>query len=291
MSTTVSSAPLPFADRPPLWPISLVIDLGGIATLAATAIGSIFRPVAGDARLVPAVARQARWILGMGFPLVGLVHVSFGSFLAMQAYFGATFTEAAGAVVGLGLIRNVAPLLSGFVMAGLIAAKMTSDVHGGPRPGIDEPRSVPDRDVVQGIRPDARPLPSRGRITLARVAGAAIAAPLLASWGAVVGTLVGMLASMSMLGMSTAIFTGKIVEMLMISDVVGLIVKPCMFAGMAALLACFEGMRTEPQGRPDAFRAVLRAVIMILFFNFTWFNLVYLAGDPFGPNVVAAPAG
>ena len=291
MSTTVTANIPPLPPRLAPWPIFFLIDLGGIATLAASAPGSLLRPSEGDAPLFPAIGRQIRWMVGMGIPLVGLVHVSFGSFLAMQAYFGATFTEAAGAVVGLGLIRNVAPLLSGFVLAGLIAAKITSDLRGGPKPGLDNPKSVPDRDVVQGIRPDARPIPSRSRTAFTRMTAAVIAGPLLATWGALVGTLVGMLASKSMLGMSPAIFMGKIVEMLMITDVVGLIVKPSAFAAMAALISSYEGMRTPRLGEADPFRAILRSVVMILFLNFTWFNLVYLAGDPFGPNVVAAPAG
>ena len=32
----------------------------------------------------------------MGLPMVGLVHVGLGSFLAMQAYFGATFMDGIG---------------------------------------------------------------------------------------------------------------------------------------------------------------------------------------------------
>ncbi len=287
---SLTSAPSRTPDLPAIWPFGLITDLGGIAILAASAVRSIVARDRGDAPLWPAIARQARWMVGMGIPLVGLVHVSFGSFLAMQAYFGATFTEAAGAVVGLGLIRNVSALLGGFVLAGLIAAKVTTDLTDGPRPGLDQPESLPDRDVAQGLRPDSRPCPSRARTALIRVVAAMITGPILATWGVLVGTGVGLLASKSMLGMSPAIFTGKIVEMLAITDVVGLMVKPAAFGGMAALMACYEGMRPTAANRPDPFRAVLRSVVMILFLNFTWFNLVYLAGDPFGPNVVAAQA-
>ena len=69
---------------------------------------------------------------------------------------------------------------------------------------------------------------------------------------------------------------------------VGLSVKGVAFAGCAALIATYEGLRPEAQGGPDPFRAVLRSITAILFLNFTWFNLVYLAGNPFGPNVVTS---
>ena len=93
-----------------------------------------------------------------------------------------------------------------------------------------------------------------------------------------------------MLGQSPAIFLGKIAEMLQPADVVGLVVKGMAFAASTALIATFEGLRPERDGGPRPYRAVLRSLVAVLILNFTWFNLVYLAGDPFGP-VVAASAG
>ncbi|MDB5352199.1 MAG: ABC-type transport system involved in resistance to organic solvent, permease component [Planctomycetota bacterium] len=272
-------------------PLGRLADLGGIAILAVKALRALIRPSPNSPPLVPAVMGQMTWMLAMGIPLVGLVHLSFGSFLAMQAYFGATFTEGAGAVVGVGLIRNVAPLLSGFILAGLIAVKVTSDLRGGLRPGLDDRRSVPDRDVLQGARPDDRPRPDAGRVALARLLAAAISGPVLAAWGVAVGTTMGLLVTKSMLGQSPAIFLGKIAEMLRPVDVAGMVVKGAGFAAMAALISTFEGLRHDRDGGPDTYRAVFRSIFMILFLNFTWFNLVYLASDPFGPDVAAAPAG
>ena len=73
----------------------------------------------------------------MGLPLVGLVHVGMGSFLSMQAYFGATFMDGIGPVTGVGLIRNLAPLLTGLHpgRGGL-----------GPLRGRAGPAETPDRD-------------------------------------------------------------------------------------------------------------------------------------------------
>ena len=270
------------------WPLSSIADLGGMATLFSRAIAAPFRGRGDAPSLARAALHNAGWMLAMGLPLVGLVHVSFGSFLTMQAYFGATFTEAAGIVVGLGLIRNVAPLLSGFILAGLICAKIPSGLRGGPQPGLDDPRSVPDRDVEQGLRVDGRPVPPSGRVAFARIAAAALAGPVLSLWGVFVGTTVGMLVSRSMLGQAPEMFLGKIAGMLDSIDVAGLIIKGVAFAGSAALIATYEGLRPVSQGGPDSFRAILRSIVAILFLNFTWFNLVYLAGNPFGPNVVSS---
>jgi phospholipid/cholesterol/gamma-HCH transport system permease protein len=208
-----------------------------------------------------------------------------GSFLTMQAYFGATFTEGAGIVVGLGLIRNLAPLLTGFVLVGLITTKVTADLNGGARPGLDDPLSRPDRAVSRGERIDPRPVPRRGRLAMARILGAMIAGPILTLWGFVVGTMIGVLVARSMLGQSPSIFIGKIVEMLQPVDILGLGLKGMFFAGSTALIASFEGLRPQHEGGPDAHRAAWRSLLAVLLLNFTWFNLVYLAGDPFGPDV------
>lgn len=289
MSLRATIEPLPRPTGLPGRFLGLLADLGGMATLAARAAMAPARARRGAAPLLSASLGQASWMIAMALPLVALVHVSFGSFLTMQAYFGATFTEATGIVVGLGLVRNVAPLLSGFIMAGLIAAKVTSDLRGGPRPGLDDPRSLPDRDVERGVREDERPSPSPGRIALARVLGAAMAGPAMALWGVTVGTLMGVIVSRSMLGQSPWMFLGKAVEMLQPVDVLGLLIKGMAFSGAAALISTFEGLRPERIGGPDAYRAAVRSVVMILVLNFTWFNLVYLAADPFGPGVALLP--
>ena len=272
----------------PMWPIGFVADLGGLALLLISSFAAPFQGRRGAAPLWRVSLANVGWMLAMGMPLVALVHMSIGSFLAMQAYFGATFTEAAGIVVGLGLIRNIAPLLTGFIVAGLVSVKITSELKGGPRPGLDDLRSVPDRDVERGLQPDTRPVPSVGRIAHARLLGALIAGPVLTLWGVIVGGLMGLVVARSMLGQSPETFLGKMIEMMNPIDVVGLVVKGILFCGTATLIATFEGLRPESKGGPDAYRAVIRSVFVILFLNFTWFNLVYLAGNPFGPNVVAS---
>src|SRR4051794_1224704 len=129
--------------------------LGGLAILAVAAAGAARRPPRDSPRLGPAGARQGGWLLGMGLPLVGLMHVGLGSFLAMQAYFGATFVVGAGPVVGVGLFRNVAPLVTGLILAGLLAARLTPELRTRSHVGLDgDPRWIPDRAVALGQRPD-----------------------------------------------------------------------------------------------------------------------------------------
>jgi phospholipid/cholesterol/gamma-HCH transport system permease protein len=231
----------------------------------------------------------------MGLPLVGLVHVGLGSFLAMQAYFGATFVAAAGPLVGIGLVRNIAPLVAGLILAGLLAARLTPELRGRSRVGLDgDPRWIPDREVVLGLRPDPRPPTPAPRLALARVAAAAAAGPVLGLWGAAVGTAIGWLVARIMLGISAPVFFGSILERLWIRDVVGLVAKGTAFGAAAALFACFEGLRRPDATDPDAVavascRAACLAAATILVINGFWFKIAYLSGAPFGPTVLTPP--
>ena len=79
----------------------------------------------------------------MGCPLVGLVHVAMGSFLSLQAYFGSTFVDGTGAVVGVGLLRNLATLMTGMTLSGLLAGRMIPDLLDADAAPADDPGALP----------------------------------------------------------------------------------------------------------------------------------------------------
>ncbi len=298
MSNDTAPAIAPSAQALPLRALGTVLGivayLGGIGLLAASAARSLVRPEGWAPRLRPALVRRLDELLMVGLPLVGLIHVGFGSFLSMQAYFGATFTAASGAVVGLGLFRNVAPMLTGFALAGLAAVRITAELGGPIRPGIDEdPEDIPDRDVALGLAEDPRTPPDPARLVLVRVAASMLVGPVLVAWGATVGTLIGSLVCSSMLALPMPLYFGTIRQMIQPADVMGVVFKGMVYPGMATLIACHEAFRSRrlreegrPAGAPPALRAVLISIVAILAINLSWFNLVYLSGSPFGPPVL-----
>jgi phospholipid/cholesterol/gamma-HCH transport system permease protein len=300
--------------------------LGGIGVLFGAALRTLWRPSGAALPLVRSVERQLLWLFGVGIPLVGISHIGMGSFLAMQAYFGATFVEGAGAVVGLGLIRNVAPLLSGMLLAGIMAARWVPelgfadpiDLEADP---VDIP--LPDRDVAQGLADDDREPPELARLVLTRVLAAMIAGPVLAIWGSAIGMLIGWAVSTGVLQVPSSIFFGKFLEMLWLRDALGLSIKPALFGMLAALIICHEGLRLRPEvtdegsesgteveaeleNAPDpdpvlvpvpqkslmvaGARAACLATLVILGINLSWFLLVYLAGPAFGPTILEPPS-
>ena len=257
--------------------IGLIGYLGRLALLTTSALRSTVRPEGPGPSFFSLATAQLDRLLSMGLPLVGLVHVGMGSFLSMQAYFGATFMDGIGPVTGVGLIRNLAPLLTGFIMAGLVSARYVGELGDPARRSDDVPRLV-----------------------AARLAAAVVAGPVLAVWGSLVGIAIGWLVADQMMGLTLPAFFDMFLEMLWVRDIVGIVVKGSAFGFMATLLACHEGLSRpsvdgSPAGiewiGPAACRAACLGALAILFFNGGWFLLVYHAGPAFGPTVLTPPRG
>jgi phospholipid/cholesterol/gamma-HCH transport system permease protein len=267
--------------------------LGELALLGVAAARALFQSEPGAPRWRVGLTRQCDWLFGVGLPLVGLVHVGMGSFLAMQAQQGATFVEAVGPVVGVGLCRNVASLLSGLTLAGILAARGVPDLRRPSHLGLDDdPDWLPNRAVARGQEPDPRTPPSPARLTATRMLAAALAGPILGVWGTAVGTATGWLVATELMGIPTPIFFAKLFEMLWLRDAVGLLVKGVAFGLAAALIVCHEGLRgpRDPRAVPTAAaRAAGVAAAVILLLNSTWYTLMYMAGPAFGPTILKPP--
>jgi phospholipid/cholesterol/gamma-HCH transport system permease protein len=252
--------------------IGIVHYFGGLATVVFVAAGTALR-VGATRDFRTAVTDDLGWMFLTGLPLVGIAHVGLGSFLAMQAYYGGTFLDGTGAVVGVGLFRNIAPQMACYVLTGLLAARATPEVLGMRREG------------AAGL----------GRLISARLVAACIAGPVLSFWGAVAGTAVGWRVGVKLIGVSSHSFFYMFWEMMWARDVTGLVVKGAAFGFVAAAFACFEGLRGAGDDRPDAapraaYRAACFAMLAILFVNSGWFVLAYHAGPAFGPTLLTPPS-
>ncbi len=289
--------------------LASLTDLGRMVQLVGDAIWSVLRPRAEVPPFWPSVSRRLSGLLLMGFPLVAVVHFGLGSFLSLQAYFGGTFVDGTGAVVGVGLLRNVAPMMSGLIMAALIAARVTPELRRRPWAELDgDPLWIADRDAAPAVqvRLQTRSAPSRsapepGRLAAVRITSAVIAGPIMAVWGALVGTVVGWQTAKTMLGVSTHTFFDMFWEMLWRRDITGMFVKGAIYALVAGLMACHEGLRRGDPGATEAtamsgaehdavawatFRAVFLASVVIMVLNSGWFLVVYHAGSAFGPTLM-----
>jgi phospholipid/cholesterol/gamma-HCH transport system permease protein len=269
--------------------VGTVGHLGATAVLLAAAAWSFVRPAADadadDAGLWSATLTELTWMLLVGCPLVALVHVAMGSFLSLQAYYGSTFVDGTGAVVGVGLLRNLAPLMTGLTVAGFLPVRVVPELL----------------EVQRRRRTDGRAsMLGSGRLAGPRLLAASVATPLLSLWGFVVGTLVGWQSSESLMGLPTEMFFMMFVRMLWYRDVVGVLVKGSLFGLFTAALSCSEGLRggdsdsaEEGRGGSAFGSAILRASCLsmaaILVVNMTWFVLIYHAVPSYGPSLLQPP--
>jgi phospholipid/cholesterol/gamma-HCH transport system permease protein len=301
--------------------LAVVAYAGGVTLLAFGALGTLFWPRLDRAQAAAApgfwktLMHQLFWMLMMGVPLVGMVHVAMGSFLSLQAYYGSTFVDGTGAVVGVGLLRNLGGLMTGLTFAGILSARMVPELHIlSRRLLIAETPAVPltlsgrrRPEEIDDIEPDDAPLIAPGRLAAPRIVAAGIACLLLSQWGVAVGTLVGWQASQSMMGLPTETFFMMMGKMMWFRDVVGLVVKGLFFGALPALICCYEGLgpgasENEPASESisdshpahglappwstSVFRAACLSCAAILVMSSSWFILVYHAVPFYGPTLL-----
>jgi phospholipid/cholesterol/gamma-HCH transport system permease protein len=326
MHSTSTAPPLPPVLGPVGWLGRLALGItsyvGGVTLLAMAALRSVLWPRRRDEPDTPGFLKtlmhQLFWMLVTGLPLVGLVHIALGSFLSLQAYYGSTFVDGTGAVVGVGLLRNMGGMMAGLIFSGILSARMIPELrilsrylssHRGlssrPDPSSRRRGEATDLDAArasQSIDP--------GRLAAPRIAAASIACLLLSQWGITVGTVVGWQASQSMMGVPTATFFMMMLKMMWFRDIVGLVVKGLMFGALPATICCYEGLVTrETEDEPasesispsypahgwappwysSVFRAACLSCVAILFMNSSWFVLVYHAVPFYGPTLLAPP--
>ena len=161
----MSSAATLNTPRNPLGPIAWVGRsvvqsmgyVGGVTILLLRVPGSLLWPwISRREEGVPGFTRslmhQLFWMLYMGMPMVGLVHIAVGSFLSLQAYYGSTFIDGTGAVVGVGLLRNLGGIMSGMIFAGILAARMIPELR------IDQPAGLARRSRARAA---TAPIPAQ----------------------------------------------------------------------------------------------------------------------------------
>jgi phospholipid/cholesterol/gamma-HCH transport system permease protein len=255
----------------------------------------------------------------MGVPLVGLVHIAIGSFLSLQAYYGSTFVDGTGAVVGVGLLRNLGGIMSGMVFSGILAARMIPELRmlSRERP-LEESEAAAVSSGSRRNRRDSSDADSSpafagnpNRLVAPRVVAAAIAGILLGMWGITVGTVIGWQASESLMGLSTEMYFMMLLKMMWFRDVLGLVAKGILFGALPAAICCYEGLCHGPsdgEGRGVAalssrhvshglapplsvpvFRATCFSMVAILIMNSSWFMLVYHAVPFYGPTLLPQP--
>ena len=201
-------------------------------------------------RTGPVYTQMAR----VGYSSLGVVCVVLlfiGMVLALQmAYILKKFgvTEYVGSVVGVGMFREMGPLLTGLVMSGYVGAAIAAEIG---TMAVSEEIEALTANAIHPVR----------FLVVPRFIATAVMVPCVTMIGNFVGILGGMFIAYSVLKISPALYTQKVIEPLVLKDILTGVFKSFVFASIIALISCFEGMRVD-SGAEGVGRAATRSVVL-----------------------------
>lgn len=190
-------------------------------------------------------------------PIVGLLSFLLGIVVAYQ---GAEQLRRYGAnifvadLVGVSMLREFAPLITAIIVAGRSGSAYAAQIGTmAVTEEIDALRTL-------GIAP-------LELLVLPKVIALLIALPLLTVFADVMGVLGGMLMAQQQLGVSAVEFIERFEKAVSLSSYLVGLAKAPVFAGIIALVGCFQGLRTR--GGADSVglhttRSVVQAIFLVI---------------------------
>ena len=187
-------------------------------------------------------------------PIVGLLSFLLGIVVAYQA---ATQLRKYGAdifvadLVGLSMLREFAPLMTAVIVAGRSGSAFAAQIGTmSVTEEIDAMRTI-------GIAP-------MELLVLPKIIALVIALPLLTFFADLAGIYGGMIMARAQLGMGFEAFTERLTASVTATSFMLGIGKAPVFAGIIAVVGCFQGLRTR--GGADAVgRQTTRSVVQSIF--------------------------
>lgn len=230
--------------------------VGRVTLFAGKTIGRALRPPYYPSRL----GEQLMQIGWYSLPVVALTAIFTGAALAQQIYTGGSRFNAQStvpAVVVIGMVRELGPVLTGLMVAGRVSSAMAAE--------LGTMRVTEQVDAMVTLRTD----PYRYLIA-PRLFAAVIALPVLVTIANILGIFGGYLLSIAKLGFNPANYLSMTRSILESDDIVMSLVKAAVFGFIIALMGCYAGLRTKGGaagvGRSTT-NAVVAAFILILFSN------------------------
>lgn len=237
--------------------LSFLASTGRLAIFAGLSVSHIVRPPFYPRLLL-------RQIIEIGYyslPVIGLTAVFTGMVLALQSYTGFARFNAEGAVatvVVLSITRELAPVLTGLMVAGRIGAAMAAE--------IGTMRVTEQIDALSTLSTN----PYKYLIAPRLLAGL-IMLPCCVLVADIIGVFGGYLVAVHKLGFNPAVYLKNSWQFLELIDVISGLVKAGVFGFLIALMGCYHGFYSKggAQGVGSATtNAVVSASILILGCNY-----------------------
>ena len=236
--------------------VSALAAVGRVASFAVTVFWRGLTPPYYPLRLIEQLLRIGWFSL----PVVGLTAIFTGAALAQQTFtagsrFNATATVPA--IVVLGMVRELGPVLVGLMVAGRVSSAMAAE--------IGTMRVTEQLDAMATLRTD----PFRYLIA-PRLFASLIAMPLLVLIANAIGILGGYLIAVYKLDFNAISYLKTTRQYLEADDFMMALVKAGVFGFFIALMGCYHGLKTAGGAAGVGIattRAVVSTFILILLSN------------------------
>lgn len=236
--------------------ISALAAIGRVTMFAATTIARAVRPPYYPSKLFEQLM-QIGWF---SLPVVGMTAIFSGAALAQQTFTaGARFnaTSTVPAIVVLGIVRELGPVLVGLMVAGRVSSAMAAE--------LGTMRVTEQLDALTTLRTD----PHRYLIA-PRLVAALIATPLMVLVANAIGIFGGYFVAVYKLGFNAVGYLETTRQFLTATDLQMALVKSAFFGFFIALMGCYHGFNAQGGaagvGRATT-DAVVSAFILILLSN------------------------
>lgn len=237
-----------------------IINLGEVALIFSRTCRAMFsRPWEGRHFL-----QQLEEVGVRSLPVVSLTAAFGGLVFALQMYVGfhryiGPGTEAySGPALGLGLCKEIIPILVGLMVAGRAGSSMAAE--------IGTMKITEQIDALISLGAD----PIRF-LVVPRTLAALITLPCLTLYGDLIGLFFGYFYTVILMGVNKTIYINQTLMFMELWDVISGVIKSAVFGVIIAIVGCWQGLKAEG-GAEGVGRATTRTVVIcsisILIVNF-----------------------
>ena len=218
------------------------------------------------------IGRQMMEVGFYSLPVVGMTALFTGMVLALQTYTGFSRFNAEGAianVVVLSVVRELAPVLAGLMVAGRIGAAMAAE--------IGTMRVTEQIDALTTLSTN----PFKYLVAPRLIAGL-VTLPLCVLVADIIGVFGGFMISVQKLGFNPVVYLKNTWDFLEPLDVISGLTKAAVFGFLVSLMGCYHGYHSRggAQGVGAATtNAVVSASILILASNYM-LTEAFFSGKP-----------
>lgn len=196
-------------------------------------------------------------VVSLTAAFVGLVY-GLQTYIAFHRYVGPGSEAYSGAVISLGLAKELIPILVGLMVAGRVGSAMAAEI------GTMKITEQVDALFTLGADPNRY-------LVVPRLLACLIMLPCLTLYGDFIGIFGGYFYNVVAMGVNQTIYIKNTLLYLELWDILGGVIKAAVFGVLIALIGCWQGL-TAKGGAEGVGRATTRAAVIssisILIVNF-----------------------